>query len=114
MKPSVPKVVITTDKPKPPVIVSKSKEGIATKQEQVSITHEKVNSTIASILVFYPPSLETLCVPQKILTIHFQLIFSKIYFTHKLLEILLIRLYYSTSDLFLLTVFINRMPIILF
>lgn len=106
MKPSVPKVVITTDKPKPPLVVSKSKEGIATQQEQVSITHEKVNSTIASILVFYPP-LQTFCVPQKILTIHFQLIFWKIYFTYKLLEILLIRLYYSTSDLFCLTVFIN-------
>lgn len=49
MKPSVPKVVITTDKPKPPVTISKSKEGIATKQEQVSITHEKVNSNIITI-----------------------------------------------------------------
>lgn len=53
MKPSVPKVVITTDKPKPPVIVSKSKERVATKQEQVSITHEKVNSTIKTIFGFY-------------------------------------------------------------
>lgn len=52
MKPSVPKVVITTDKPKPPIIISKSKEGIATEQEQVSITHEKVNSTIRTIFVF--------------------------------------------------------------
>ena len=52
MKPSVPKVVITTDKPKPPVIISKSKEGIATKQEQVSITHEKVNSTITTAFGF--------------------------------------------------------------
>ena len=51
MKPSVPKVVITTDKPKAPVIISKSKEGIATKQEQVSITHEKVNRTIKTISV---------------------------------------------------------------
>lgn len=43
MKPSVPKVVISTDKPKAPVIISKSKERVATKQEQVSITREKVN-----------------------------------------------------------------------
>lgn len=53
MKPSVPKVVITTDKPKPPVIISKSKEGITTKQEQVSITHEKVTSTIYNHIRFF-------------------------------------------------------------
>lgn len=57
MKPSVPKVVITTDKPKTPAIISKSKEGIATKQEQVSITHEKVNSTIKTLFVLLSSSL---------------------------------------------------------
>lgn len=85
MKPSVPKVVITTDKPKPPVIISKSKEGIATKQEQVSITHEKVNSTITTIFVFLPSLLYKPYVSlNKILTIHFWLLFSKIYSTYKL------------------------------
>lgn len=105
MKPSVPKVVITTDKPKPRVIISKSKEGIATKQEQMSIAHEKVNSTITTIFIFLsslliyfilPSSSQTLC-PSKILTTHFQLIFSKIYYACKLLELQLILLYYSTS-----------------
>uniref|UniRef100_A0A8C3MH14 Uncharacterized protein n=1 Tax=Geospiza parvula TaxID=87175 RepID=A0A8C3MH14_GEOPR len=78
MKPSVPKVVITTDKPKAPVIISKSKERVATKQEQVSITREKVNSTVLAILGFILSSLQTSCFPEKILTVHFQLIFSKI------------------------------------
>lgn len=53
MKPSVPKVVITTDKPKAPVI-SKSKEKVTTKQEHVSITREKVNSSVVTIFGFYP------------------------------------------------------------
>ena len=65
MKPSVPKVVITTDKPKAPVIISKSKEEIATKQEQVSITHEKVNSTITTIFDFLSPFLYKLYVSLK-------------------------------------------------
>lgn len=51
MKPSVPKVVITTDKPKAPVLISKSKEGIATKQERVSISHEKVIGTVLAMFV---------------------------------------------------------------
>lgn len=66
MKPSVPKVVITTGKPKPPVIISKSKEGITTKQEQVSITHEKVTSTIYNHVWFcYPPFFTNLTCPSK-------------------------------------------------
>lgn len=78
MKPSVPKVVITTDKPKAPVIISKSKERVATKQEQVSITRGKVNSTVLAIFGFILSSLQTSSFPQKILTIHFQLTFSEI------------------------------------
>lgn len=54
MKPSVPKVVISTDKPKAPVIISKSKERVATKQEQVSITRGKVNSSVITTFGFYP------------------------------------------------------------
>lgn len=65
MKPSVPKVVITTDKPKAPVIISKSKERVATKQEQVSITREKVNSTVLAIFGFIISSLQTSYFPQK-------------------------------------------------
>lgn len=65
MKPSVPKVVITTDKPKAPVIISKSKERVATKQEQVSITREKVNSTVLAIFGFILSSLQTSYFPQK-------------------------------------------------
>lgn len=67
MKPSVPKVVITTDKPKAPVIITKSKEGISTKQEQVRITHRKVNSTIITIFYFFNPLFFTrLMCPSKI------------------------------------------------
>lgn len=65
MKPSVPKVVITTDKPKAPVIISKSKERVTTKQEQVSITREKVNSTVLAIFGFILSSLQTSYFPQK-------------------------------------------------
>lgn len=57
MKPSVPKVVITTDKPKAPVLISKSKEGIATKKEHVSISHEKVNGTVMAMFVLLSSSL---------------------------------------------------------
>ena len=47
VKPSVPKVVITTDKAKVPTTVVKATEGIATKQEQQAyLIQEKVNGHV--------------------------------------------------------------------
>lgn len=99
MKPSVPKVVITTDKPKPPVIIMKSKEGISTKQEQVRITHQKVNSTVITMFGFSSSLLyKPYVFLKKILMIHFSAhFFPEIYSTYKHLATALIQLYYSSS-----------------
>lgn len=51
VKPSVPKVLITTDKPKIPATIVKTAEGIATKQEQVHLVQEKVNGINGDIMV---------------------------------------------------------------
>lgn len=52
VKPSVPKVVITTGKPKVPDAIVKTTEGIATKQEQVHLVQEKVNGIVAAVKSF--------------------------------------------------------------
>lgn len=51
VKPSVPKVLITTDKPRVPATIVKTAEGIATKQEQVHLVREKVNRIIGDMMV---------------------------------------------------------------
>lgn len=51
VKPSVPKVVITTDKPKVPTTVVKTTERMATKQEQQAhLIQEKVNRTVGNVM----------------------------------------------------------------
>lgn len=42
----VPKVIVATPKVKEQDLVSRSREGITTKREQVQITQEKVNTDI--------------------------------------------------------------------
>lgn len=52
VKPSVPKVVITADKPKVPAPVVKTTERVAIKQEaQAHFIQEKVNRTIVNVMV---------------------------------------------------------------
>ena len=42
----VPKVIVATPKVKEQDVVSRTREGITTKREQVQVTHEKVNTDI--------------------------------------------------------------------
>lgn len=53
VKPSVPKVVITTDKPKgpAPAPIVRTTEAIATKQDQIRLVQEKVNRTVANVII---------------------------------------------------------------
>lgn len=44
-------VVVTTDKAKEQEIISRTRERIDTKQEQIHITHEKVNTAISNVIV---------------------------------------------------------------
>lgn len=45
----VPKVIVATPKVKEQDLVSRSREGITTKREQVQITQEKVNTDISAV-----------------------------------------------------------------
>ena len=42
----VPKVIVATPKVKEQDVVSRTREGITTKRDQVQVTHEKVNTDI--------------------------------------------------------------------